>query len=78
MRTDINLSSDKINYKIRQFSHAKVPMIVVIGAKEQETGQLTIRHFGSNEQVTMTKEQLIDMVKQENKKYFTIKERAGR
>jgi len=70
IRTDIDISPDKINYKIREFSNQKVPIIAVIGKQEQENKQVTIRKLGTTEQKVLPIEQLIALVKEENGKYF--------
>lgn len=68
VRTDINISPDKINYKIREFSNQKIPMIAVIGKQEKENKQVTIRRLGTTEQEVLSIEQLIALVKKENEK----------
>lgn len=70
VRTDINISPDKINYKIREFSNQKVPMIAVIGKQEKENKQVTIRRLGTTEQEVLSVEQLVALVKEENEKYL--------
>lgn len=70
IRTGINISSDKINYKIREFSNQKVPMIAIIGKQEQENKQVTIRRLGTTEQEVVTVEQLIELIQEENAKYL--------
>ncbi|WP_419235572.1 threonine--tRNA ligase [Rickettsia endosymbiont of Nabis limbatus] len=70
VRVDINISPDKINYKIREFSNQKVPMIAVIGKQEKENKQVTIRKLGATEQEVLSVEQLIALVKEENEKYL--------
>lgn len=70
IRTDINFSPDKINYKIREFSNQKVPIIAIIGKQEKENKQVTIRKLGTTEQEVLSVEQLIELVKAENNKYL--------
>ncbi|QQV74762.1 Threonine--tRNA ligase [Rickettsia tillamookensis] len=70
VRTDINISPDKINYKIREFSNQKIPMIAVIGKQEQENKQVTIRRLGTTEQEVLSIEKLVQLVKEENAKYL--------
>ncbi|MCC8406890.1 MAG: threonine--tRNA ligase [Rickettsia endosymbiont of Sceptobius lativentris] len=70
VRTAINISPDKINYKIREFSNQKIPMIAVIGKQEKENKQVTIRRLGTTEQEVLSIEQLIALVKKENEKYL--------
>ncbi len=70
VRTDINISPDKINYKIREFSKQKIPMIAIIGKQEKENKQVTIRRLGTIEQEVLSVEQLVKLVKEENEKYL--------
>jgi threonyl-tRNA synthetase len=55
-----DLRNEKINYKIREHSVAKIPVIAVVGAKEQENKTVTIRRLGSEKQEQMS---LDDFVK---------------
>lgn len=70
VRSELDISREKVNYKIRNFSNLKVPIIAVIGKKEQEDKTVTLRYLGSQDQQNVTLMQLIDIVKIENKKYF--------
>jgi threonyl-tRNA synthetase len=53
MRVDTDLRNEKINYKIRELSLAKVPVILVVGRKEAEQGTVTLRRLGSEQQETI-------------------------
>ena len=71
IRSELDISKEKVNYKIRNFSNQKVPLIAVVGKKEQADGTVTIRKLGSSdEQETMPVEEVIKMIKAENKKYL--------
>ena len=50
LRVEVDLRNEKINYKIREHSLAKVPVIAVIGRREAEEGKLALRRFGSDGQ----------------------------
>ena len=71
IRSELDISREKVNYKIRNFSNLKVPIIAVVGKKEQETGSVTLRYLGSEEQTTVRVEELIALVLNDNKKYFS-------
>lgn len=64
-RTILDISNEKINYKIRQHSLQKVPIIAVVGKQESEQGTVSIRRLGSNEQEVMPLDSLLDLLKQE-------------
>lgn len=50
LRTEIDLRSEKINYKVREHSMAKVPAILVVGGREAEERSVAIRRLGSQGQ----------------------------
>ena len=50
LRVETDLRNEKINYKIREHSLAKVPVIAVIGRREAEEGKPALRRFGSDGQ----------------------------
>ncbi len=71
IRSELDISREKVNYKIRNFSNQKVPLIAVVGKKEQADGTLTIRKLGaSEEQETLSVDEVIKMISAENKKYL--------
>ncbi len=53
LRVESDLRNEKINYKIREHSLAKVPVIAVVGRKEAETGEVVLRFLGSDGQTTL-------------------------
>ena len=53
IRTKLDLRNEKINYKVREHSLAKTPVIFVIGKREAEDGTVSIRRLGSDKQKTM-------------------------
>ena len=50
LKAKTDLRNEKITYKIREHSVAKIPVIAVVGAKEQENKTVTIRRIGSEKQ----------------------------
>lgn len=50
VRAEIDLRNEKINYKIREHSHAKVPNIFVVGTREAEEQKVAIRRLGGKNQ----------------------------
>ena len=48
-----DLRNEKINYKVREHSLAKVPVIMVCGMREAEEGSVNIRRLGSKDQTPM-------------------------
>ncbi|MEO1135135.1 MAG: threonine--tRNA ligase [Pseudomonadota bacterium] len=54
LRVDLDVRSEKINYKVREHSHAKVPVIAVVGAKEADNKAVSLRRLGSKDQTTLS------------------------
>jgi threonyl-tRNA synthetase len=50
LRVETDLRNEKINYKVREHSLAKVPVIAVVGRREAEQRTLALRRLGSKEQ----------------------------
>ena len=65
LRVDIDLRNEKINYKVREHSLAKIPALLVVGKKEAETHSVSIRRLGSEGQRVMpTDEALAALVEE--------------
>jgi threonyl-tRNA synthetase len=50
LRVEIDQRSEKINYKVREHSVQKVPIIAVVGGREEEERKVALRRFGSKGQ----------------------------
>ncbi|MDR1694658.1 MAG: threonine--tRNA ligase [Lactobacillaceae bacterium] len=64
---ETDLRNEKINYKIREHSLAKTPIIVVVGGKEKDSRTVTIRRIGSEKQETFALDDFLKMVTEEAK-----------
>ena len=62
IKCEVDLRNQKINYKIREHSLAKVPMILVCGKKEVAEGTVSVRTLGSEKQETFKREDLIKKI----------------
>ncbi len=60
LRAEADLRNEKINYKVREHSHAAVPAILVVGRKEAESGQVSIRRLGSQDQEVLALDKALD------------------
>jgi threonyl-tRNA synthetase len=67
IKCEVDLRNQKINYKIREHSLAKVPMILVCGKKEVTDKTVTVRRLGSEKQETIGREKLIKDILTANK-----------
>jgi threonyl-tRNA synthetase len=67
IKCEVDLRNQKINYKIRDHSLAKVPMILVCGKKEVAENTVSVRRLGSEKQETFKREDLIKTILDANK-----------
>ena len=65
LRVELDLRNEKINYKVREHSLAKIPALLVIGKKEAETHSVSIRRLGSEGQTVMSLEAALKMLADE-------------
>ena len=59
IKCEMDLRNEKINYKIREHSLAKIPYIVVCGKKEVADSSATVRKLGSDKQQVVKRKDLI-------------------
>jgi threonyl-tRNA synthetase len=57
--------NEKINYKVREHSLAKVPHLLVVGKREAEEGTVAVRTLGAEHQKVMPLAEAIAMLKAE-------------
>jgi len=67
IRTDIDIRNEKIGYKIREHSNAKIPIIIAIGGKETEEKSVSVRRLGSQETKTIKLNEIKNILQQESK-----------
>ena len=54
LTAEADLRNEKINYKVREHSLAKVPVILVCGKREAEEGSVNVRRLGSRDQASLS------------------------
>jgi threonyl-tRNA synthetase len=59
--------NEKISYKVREHSAAKVPVIMVIGKKEAEERTISVRRLGSDKNTSYDLDKIIDEISHESK-----------
>ena len=67
IKCEMDLRNEKINYKVREHSLAKVPYIIVCGKKEVKENTVTVRKLGSDKQEVVKREDLIKNMLASNK-----------
>jgi threonyl-tRNA synthetase len=65
LRVETDLRNEKVGYKVREHSVAKVPVIAVVGKKEAEEGKVALRRLGSQAQEIVTVEEAIRVLTEE-------------
>lgn len=58
-----DLRDEKVNYKVRELSLAKTPIIAVVGEKEQENESVTLRYLGKEGQEVKTLSEFTEFMK---------------
>jgi threonyl-tRNA synthetase len=59
IRAEADLRNEKINYKVREHSVAKVPVMLVVGKREAENRSVAIRRLGSQDQEVVALEKAV-------------------
>ena len=67
INTEVDLKNQKISYKIREHSLAKVPLLLICGEKEVNNKSITIRRLGSTKQETLPLDEAIKNISKKNK-----------
>jgi len=65
LRAELDLRNEKINYKVREHSHAKVPVILVVGAREADEGTVAMRRLGGKQQEVLALNEALTRLKDE-------------
>jgi threonyl-tRNA synthetase len=65
LRAEIDLRNEKINYKVREHSLAKVPVLLVVGKREAENRQVAIRRLGGEAQEVLALDSALQKLKLE-------------
>jgi threonyl-tRNA synthetase len=65
IRAEADLRNEKINYKVREHSLAKVPVLLVVGRREAEEGTVAVRRLGSDGQQVAAFAEILEAVRGE-------------
>ena len=63
LRAEIDIRNEQLNYKIREHSNRKIPIIFVVGKKEMKDRSVSIRRLGSDKQEVVSLKKAIDDIK---------------
>ncbi|RAU21686.1 threonine--tRNA ligase [Paramagnetospirillum kuznetsovii] len=65
LRVELDLRNEKINYKVREHSVAKVPVMLVVGKREAENRSVAMRRLGSQDQEIVALDQAVATLSRE-------------
>ena len=65
LRVDADTRNEKINYKVREHSVAKVPVILAVGGREAEAQTVSLRRLGSKDQEVVALDDVVTMLAEE-------------
>ncbi len=65
IRAEIDLRNEKINYKVREHSLAKVPVLCVLGKREAEGRTVTLRRLGQEKQESLALDEAVATLKKQ-------------
>jgi threonyl-tRNA synthetase len=65
LRAELDLRNEKINYKVREHSLAKVPVMLVVGKREAENRGVAVRRLGVEKQEVLALEEAVNRLKTE-------------
>ena len=67
LRAELDISSEKIGYKIRQHSLAKVPVIFAVGKNEMQNNTVSVRRMDSDKQEIFPLDEIVHSLQKESK-----------
>jgi threonyl-tRNA synthetase len=65
LRAEVDLRNEKINYKVREHSLAKIPTLLVVGKREAEERTVSLRRLGSEKQEVLPLAVVIERLEEE-------------
>ena len=66
LRCEVDCRAERINYKVREHSAAKVPVLLAVGRREAEQDSVSVRRMGSAKTVALPAAEFIEQIKQES------------
>ena len=61
-RVELDSRDEKLSYRMREAQTRKIPFTLILGDKEKENGMISYRCFGSNETITVSKDEFINLL----------------
>ncbi|PCI64328.1 MAG: threonine--tRNA ligase [Kordiimonadales bacterium] len=67
IRAELDIRNEKINYKVREHSHKKVPAIFVVGGREAENASVSVRRLGSKHSTVLDADEAVAALVEEGR-----------
>ena len=67
LRVKLDDRNEKLGYRMRESVMNKIPFALVLGDKERDQGLISYRRYGSNETITVSKEEFLSLIEEEIK-----------
>ena len=67
LRVKLDDRNEKLGYRMRESVMNKIPFALVLGDKERDQGLISYRRYGSNETITVSKEEFLTLIEEEIK-----------
>jgi threonyl-tRNA synthetase len=65
LRAGVDLRNEKINYKVREHSVSKIPVILAVGGREAEGQTVSMRRLGSKESQVLSLDEAVQILSDE-------------
>lgn len=65
IRAELDARNEKLGYRLREAQTSKVPYTLILGDAEKDAGNISYRLFGEKDTTTVSKEEFINMLKEE-------------
>ena len=69
LRVELDDREEKLGYKLREANLKKIPLVIILGDKEKENGNISYRKHGSTETITISIDDFVVLLNNEIKKY---------
>ena len=65
VRVKVDAREEKLGYKLRESVIKKIPITLILGDKEKDNEQVSFRRYGSEETITVSKDDFVTLIKNE-------------
>ena len=69
IRVELDARDEKLSYKMRESQVKKIPFTLILGDKERDNKEISYRLFGSQETITVSQEEFVNLINNKIKNY---------